>query len=127
MNIFEIDVMSCTIYTASYNYATHATCLLTFMVYKYSELQMSFATQKLSCKANCKNKPFSCSVLLPTYPSTSYFPLTIQNLYLPTHLATYIFWTTNYLFLYPFTYQAACNLPTTYLTFLFTYITNDVK
>jgi hypothetical protein len=91
MNIFDIDVMSCTIYTASYNFATLATCLLTFIVYKYSELQMSFAIQKLSCKANCKNKPFSYSVLLPTYPSTSYFPPTIQNLYLPTHLATYIF------------------------------------
>jgi hypothetical protein len=31
--------------------------LLTLTMYKYSELQVSFATQKLSRKANCK-RPF---------------------------------------------------------------------
>ncbi len=42
---------------ASCNFATHATCSLALMTYKYSELQMSFTTQKLSCKASCKT-PF---------------------------------------------------------------------
>jgi hypothetical protein len=36
---------------------THATCSLAFMAYKYNELQVTFATQKLSYKANCKT-PF---------------------------------------------------------------------
>jgi hypothetical protein len=38
-------VMSCTIYTLNCNFAIHATYPLTLMVYKYNELQMSFATQ----------------------------------------------------------------------------------
>jgi hypothetical protein len=37
--------LSCTIYMASCNFATHATCLLKLMAYKYSDLQVSFATQ----------------------------------------------------------------------------------
>jgi hypothetical protein len=41
----------------SYNFAIHATCLLAFTTYKYGELQVSNATQKLNCKANCKT-PF---------------------------------------------------------------------
>ncbi len=40
------------------NFVIHATCPLTFMVYKYSKLEVSFATQKLSCKTSCKT-PFS--------------------------------------------------------------------
>jgi hypothetical protein len=51
--------MSCTIYIVNYNFATHATCSLEFMSYKYNELQMSVATQKLSCKASCKKHPYS--------------------------------------------------------------------
>jgi hypothetical protein len=31
-------IMSYIIYTVSYNSTTHTTCLLTFMMYKYSEL-----------------------------------------------------------------------------------------
>ncbi len=38
----------------SCNSATHATCSLALSMYKYSELQMSFAIQKLGCKARCK-------------------------------------------------------------------------
>jgi len=49
--------MSSTIYMVSCNSATHVTCLLTLMTYKYSELQMSFATQKLNYKA-CYKTPF---------------------------------------------------------------------
>jgi hypothetical protein len=41
----------------SCNFPTHAICLLALMTYEYSELQVSFATQKLSCKASCKT-PF---------------------------------------------------------------------
>jgi hypothetical protein len=40
-----------------------ATCPLTFTMYKYSELQMSFATQKLSCKASCKTPFFRIVVV----------------------------------------------------------------
>jgi hypothetical protein len=46
--------MNCTIYTMSYNFVTHAICPLTFMAYKYNDLQVSSVTQKLSCKASCK-------------------------------------------------------------------------
>jgi len=49
--------MSCTIYMVNYNYTTHVTCPLALIAYKYNELQMSYATQKLSYKANCKT-PF---------------------------------------------------------------------
>jgi hypothetical protein len=50
--------MNCTIYTISCNFATHATCPLKFMVYKYNELQVSIVTQKLSCKVSCKTPLF---------------------------------------------------------------------
>ncbi len=43
----------------SYNFVVHATCLLALMTHKYSELQMSSTTQKLSCKASCKTPFFS--------------------------------------------------------------------
>ncbi len=36
------------------NFTTHVICLLALMMYKYSELQVSSATQKLSCKASYK-------------------------------------------------------------------------
>jgi len=49
--------MSCIIYMVICNPTTHATCSLAFTTYKYNELQVSFAIQKLSCKANCKT-PF---------------------------------------------------------------------
>jgi hypothetical protein len=47
----------------SCNFATHATYPLELTLYKYIELQMFFATQKLSCKANCKT-PFFLMVNL---------------------------------------------------------------
>jgi hypothetical protein len=50
--------MSCTVYMVSCNFAIHATCLLELMTYKCNELQMSFATHKLNCKANCKTSFF---------------------------------------------------------------------
>jgi hypothetical protein len=46
----------------SCNSTIHATCSLTFMAYKYYELQVSSTTQKLSCKAGCKT-PFLLIVL----------------------------------------------------------------
>jgi hypothetical protein len=49
--------MSYIIYIVNYNFASHATCLLTFTMYKYDELQVIIATQKLNCKASC-GKPF---------------------------------------------------------------------
>ncbi len=55
MSCFDRVAMSCTIYTMNCNFATHATCPLTFTMYKYDELQVVIATQKLSYKANyCK-------------------------------------------------------------------------
>jgi len=54
--------MNCTIYMVSYNFvtlATHAICMLAFMKYKYNELQVSCATQKLSYKASYKTFFFS--------------------------------------------------------------------
>ncbi len=42
----------------SCNSTTHATCPLALPMYSYNELQMSFATQKLSCKASCKTPLF---------------------------------------------------------------------
>jgi hypothetical protein len=44
--------LSCTIYTMRCNYATHATCLLAFTLYKCNELQVSSAIQKFNCKAS---------------------------------------------------------------------------
>jgi len=49
--------MSCIVYMVSCNSVIHAICPLTFTVYKYNELEVSSAIQKLSCKASCK-KPF---------------------------------------------------------------------
>jgi hypothetical protein len=49
--------MNCTIYMENYNFTIHAICLLSFMVYKYSDLQVSSAIQKLSYKVSCKT-PF---------------------------------------------------------------------
>jgi hypothetical protein len=50
--------MSCAIYVVSCNFATHATCSLVLIAYKYNESQVSFAIQKLSCKASCKTHFF---------------------------------------------------------------------
>jgi hypothetical protein len=46
--------MSCIIYMLSCDFAIHATCLLAFTTYKYSELKVSFTTKNLNFKANCK-------------------------------------------------------------------------
>ncbi len=49
----------------NYNFVTHATCSLTFVTYKYNDLQVSFAIQKLSCKASCKTTHVFHSDLKP--------------------------------------------------------------
>ncbi len=41
----------------SYNFVIHAICSLALALYKSNELQMSYVTQKLNCKANYKT-PF---------------------------------------------------------------------
>jgi hypothetical protein len=53
--------MNCTIYMMNYNSIIHATCSLAFMSYKYNELQMSSAIQKLNRKPDCKT-PFFLNV-----------------------------------------------------------------
>ncbi len=64
---------------------------------------------------------------LPTYILfPTYHPKSLPT-YPPTYLPTDLLSTTRYLPTYPSTYQTSCNLPTNYLTFLLTYITNDVK
>jgi hypothetical protein len=65
--------MSCIIYTVNCNLAIHATCLLSFMTYKYSGLQMFDATQKLSCKGSCKTPFFSYSAPLLSMTLYMYF------------------------------------------------------
>ncbi len=50
--------MNCIAYMVNCNSAIHATCPWTLTVYKYNELQISFATQKLNYKANCKTPIF---------------------------------------------------------------------
>jgi len=52
--------MSCIVYTVSYNLTTHVTYLLTFMAYKYSELQGKLQNSPFShsepiCKHNYSN------------------------------------------------------------------------
>jgi hypothetical protein len=48
-------------YIVSCNFTIHATCLLALIANKYDKLQKVIATQKLSCKANCKMPFFSHS------------------------------------------------------------------
>ncbi len=50
--------MNCTVYMMSCNFATHAICPLKIIMYKYNELQMFVATQKLRCKVSCKTSFF---------------------------------------------------------------------
>ncbi len=52
----------------NYNYATHATCPLSLIMYKYNELQVSSVIQKLSCKANCKTPLF---LIMEKYKETN--------------------------------------------------------
>ncbi len=56
--------MSCTIYIVSCNFVIHATCSLALTLYKYNELQVSGAIQKLSCKASCKTLLFIIVIAL---------------------------------------------------------------
>ncbi len=53
------------------NFTIHATCSLIFTTYKYNELQMSFATQKLNCKAICKTPFFKIVHPKPNAPNMS--------------------------------------------------------
>jgi hypothetical protein len=50
--------MICFVNMVNYNFVIHATCPLTFITYKYSELQVFIAIQKLSCKVSCKTSFF---------------------------------------------------------------------
>jgi len=51
----------------SYNFTTLATCPLTFMAYKYNDLQMTGAIQKLSYKASCKTPIFFMLIIRVEY------------------------------------------------------------
>jgi len=50
--------MNYTVYMMSCNFIIHATCPLALITYKYNELQMFSATQKMNCKASCKTPLF---------------------------------------------------------------------
>ncbi len=50
------------------NFTTHTTYLLTLIMYKYNELQVVIATQKLSCKAN--HIRFFFFILCISHPTT---------------------------------------------------------
>jgi hypothetical protein len=56
--------MSCIVYMVSCNFATHVTCPLVFTTYKYNDLQISFATQKLNCKDSCKTFFFPIVIVI---------------------------------------------------------------
>jgi len=58
--------MSCTVYTMNYNPATHATCLLALIMYKYSELQIFGATQNWVA-GQSQNTHFSYSVCFVSF------------------------------------------------------------
>jgi hypothetical protein len=64
------------IYKVNCSSTIHATYLLTFMAYKYIELQVSFAIQKLSYKANCKTLFFF--IMKFSFPSIMNGQLKIQ-------------------------------------------------
>jgi hypothetical protein len=61
------------VYILSYNFATHLTCLLTLTVYKYNELQVFGATQKLGCKANCKTPLFFTVYMKLLYEASNFY------------------------------------------------------
>jgi hypothetical protein len=46
----------------NYNFATHATCPLELMTYKYNELQVSIATHKIEFQGHLQNTYFFHSV-----------------------------------------------------------------
>jgi hypothetical protein len=50
--------LSCNELHHIYNDLQHVTCSLAITTYKYNELQVSSAIQKLSCKAGCKTLIF---------------------------------------------------------------------
>ncbi len=58
--------MSCTVYMVNCNSTIHATYPLALTVNKYSELQVSSATQKLNCKVNCKTSFFLIVIVVVT-------------------------------------------------------------
>jgi hypothetical protein len=58
MSCFDEVAMSCIVYMVNCNFVIYVSCPLAFTMYKYSELQMSLITQKLSYKANCKTHLF---------------------------------------------------------------------
>jgi hypothetical protein len=74
-----------------------------------------------------KHEIWSCSILFLHHKVLLGFTYLPNNYLLPTYLLYRTIWTTSYLLTYPFTYQPSCNLPINYLTFLLTYITNDMK
>ncbi len=69
MSCFDEIATNCIIYTMSHNFTSYAICLLTLTMYKYNELQMFDATQKLSYKASCKTTLFSHSDILLKHPT----------------------------------------------------------
>ncbi len=148
-------------------------------MYKYGELQVFDATQKLSCKANCKTPFFFSQCAFVVHACTTYIMhvvceidqrlqtshvsrhemgVQIKNLakgklrtssfavfgppqcaitpyylpltsHIPSYIFTYLLWNVQATYLpTPSTYQPSCNIHINYLvTFLLTYITNDVK
>ncbi len=67
------------------NFTTHVICLLAFMVYKYSELQMSNAIQKLIYKASCKTPLFFIVMYCENIP---HIPNNLVNVYIFKHFVT---------------------------------------
>jgi hypothetical protein len=58
--------MNCTLYMMNCNPATHATCLLTLTVYKYSELQ-NLVQLKIELQGQLQNTHFSHCVCFVSF------------------------------------------------------------
>jgi hypothetical protein len=71
--------MKSSVYMVSCNFATHAICPLAFMTDKYNELEVSFATQKLSCKASYKTPVFLIVFVETTYDIYANFTKSFTN------------------------------------------------
>jgi hypothetical protein len=78
ISCFDWVAMNCTIYTVSCNFAIHVTYVLTLTMYKFSELQMSFIIQKLSCKASCKTPLFSHSEVMEECEQWRYVMIIVE-------------------------------------------------
>jgi hypothetical protein len=78
----------------NYNFATHATCSLALIVYKYNKLQFSFTIQKLSCKASYKT-PFLLIVVCVVPLRLMMIDIYIRKFHTSFIYFAHIFWSSE--------------------------------